>query len=263
MNTLPTYRPGAQPRFSRGSDIGCLVLHGFMASPSEVGWLSDHLAQECGYTVYTPRLPGHGVDPQDMNRMRWQDWYLHALDAYMMMQALCDRVYVVGHSMGGLLGILLASQHPVDALVVAGSPLTVPEPRMKHAPWLSYLRPYLPRPNGPRLHEIIVEEQKRRGEPTIGRVHYDRWATRALYELYQLIVLTRPYVPDVKAPLFLLYAAADDTVNANDDIFLQTEVGSRHVERHRLAQGKHIIFQDEGRDEAFDRVADFLRRMSL
>jgi carboxylesterase len=262
MDTLPVYRPGAEPRFSRGNEIGCLVLHGFMASPSEVGWLSDHIAQECGYTVYTPRLTGHGVNPQDMNRMRWQDWYLQALDAYNLMRALCDRVYIIGHSMGGLLGLLIAAQYPVDGLVAAAAPLTVPEARMKHTPWLSYLRPYLPRPNGQRLHEIIVAEQLRRGEPTIGRVHYDRWATRAVYELYQLILLTRPYVPDVTAPLLLLYAAADDTVNVDDDFTLQTEVGSRHVERCRVKQGHHILFQDEGRDEAFACVTDFLQRMN-
>ena len=53
-----------------GGDVGCLVLHGFTATPSEVRWLAEHLAGQ-GHTVYAPRLAGHGTTPEALARTRW------------------------------------------------------------------------------------------------------------------------------------------------------------------------------------------------
>nr|MCU0514853.1 alpha/beta fold hydrolase [Anaerolineae bacterium] len=143
---LPRLRPGAAPRFHRGDSTGCLVLHGFMASPAEVGWLSDYLAQKHHFTVYTPRLMGHGLAPEHMARMRWQDWYAQALDGYHLLRAQCATVYVVGHSMGGLLALLLAGAEAVEAVVCAAAPLTPPSRRMPYAHWLRLVLPYTQHP---------------------------------------------------------------------------------------------------------------------
>ena len=114
---------GAEPQFYRGNQIGCLVLHGFMASPNEVGWMGQHLAEE-GYTVYVPRLTGHGINPEHMTRMRWQDWYGQVLDSYHILRQQCEQVYIIGHSMGALLALLLAADDrlTVDGVIVAAAP---------------------------------------------------------------------------------------------------------------------------------------------
>src|SRR5690606_32782666 len=130
---------GAEPQFYRGNHIGCLVVHGFMASPAEVVWVGQHLAEQ-GYTVYVPRLTGHGIDPTHMQRMIWQDWYAQVLDAYHILRQQCDVVVAIGHSMGGLLSLLLASDHPLDALVVCATPINLGENRLtlRHADLLHY-----------------------------------------------------------------------------------------------------------------------------
>ena len=53
------------------------------------------------------RLAGHGTTPQDLNETKWQDWYKAVSDGVYRLQAGCDRVSIVGLSMGGLLTIKL------------------------------------------------------------------------------------------------------------------------------------------------------------
>jgi carboxylesterase len=78
MASLPAIMPGAEPFFYRGGSRGILLLHGFTATPAETRWLGQHLGGE-GYTVFGPRTPGHGTDPHDLARYRWQDWYAAAI----------------------------------------------------------------------------------------------------------------------------------------------------------------------------------------
>jgi pimeloyl-ACP methyl ester carboxylesterase len=98
-----------------------LLLHG-------VTLLADHwaplLAELAGFRCIAVDLPGHGrSDPVDFRRLPLRRWYVG------MLGALLDRLGlaaapVVGHSLGGMLGMWLALDAPqrVQALVVIGAP---------------------------------------------------------------------------------------------------------------------------------------------
>jgi pimeloyl-ACP methyl ester carboxylesterase len=98
-----------------------LLLHG-------VTLLADHwaplLAKLRGFRCIAVDLPGHGrSDPVDFRRLPLRRWYVG------MLGALLDRLGlpaapVVGHSLGGMLGLWLALDAPrrVQALMVMGAP---------------------------------------------------------------------------------------------------------------------------------------------
>ncbi len=260
MRPLPDLMNGAEPLFIRGGETGCLVLHGFMASPGEVMWLGRYLGQK-GHTVYAPRLTGHGYRAEDMSRMRWEDWYGQALDGYHILRQQCAKVAVVGHSMGGLLSLLLASAHPVDALAVCATPIKAPSPLLPWAWLIAYVLPYTYHPNEAALHNSIVQEQERRGEAVIGRVHYAKWSSRAVAQFHRLLRATRERLPAVTAPLLLLYANNDETAPAGHMHIIAEAVASECIEKRLLAAGAHIVFQDAGREEAFKVVADFVAQV--
>jgi carboxylesterase len=266
----PSYQPGAKPRFYVGqpphNQTGCLILHGFHASPDEVAWLGDDLAQQ-GYRVLVPRLPGHGSQLDDMRRMRWRDWYLHALDAYEILRQQCERVVVIGHSMGGLLAALIAAERPdsISGLVIAGSPLVLENVYLAYTHWISLLRPHMDLHNEEReqrINDIIRAERQARGEGDDGRLSYRPWSTRALYEIYRLRQAAYEHLPQVSTRTLLLYGVGDTTAPADVMIPLaQGRLSAITPETYILQEGGHLMFQDVGRDEAFRAVREFVGRI--
>ena len=118
LNT--TQLPG-EPFFWEAGPVGVLLSHGFTATPFEVRGLACFL-HERGYTVLAPLLPGHGTTPEEMNRCRWQDWTAAVEAAYRTLAARSERVFVGGESLGGLLALYLATEHPEVAGILAFAP---------------------------------------------------------------------------------------------------------------------------------------------
>jgi carboxylesterase len=259
MTTLfPTIMTGAEPYFYRGGAAGVLVLHGFTASPAEPRWLGTHLAAQ-GMTVYIPRITGHGTDQRDIARMRWRDWYFAALDGYHVLRQQCEQVFVVGHSMGGVLALLVAAHTPVDAAVVLASPVQFRSRVMASAHLLKYVMPYTDQSGDSTLTETIRVEQVRRGEPVIGRVRYHIWSTAAVAQLYDLVNTARDVLPQVTAPLLLVYSEADTVVPLENAAIITAAVRSTVVEQHTVPNSDHILIQDHERDAVFQWVSAFIQ----
>lgn len=253
--------PGGESFFFRGDSTGVLCIHGFMASPSEIRWLGAHLATN-GRTVYGPRLPGHATDYHDMDRQRWQDWYCAVEDGLGVLRAQCERVFVVGHSMGGMLGLLLAANAQVDGLAALATPVMFPGRAMAAAGWVKLVRPYTDQTDIGPLIQTIKDEQTRRGEAVVGRVRYDQWSTAAIGEIYALSNVVRDCLPAVQAPLLLIYSEADKTVMLDNRDYVLAHVKTVPVEQHTLKQSDHILPQDSERETVFALVDEFINRHS-
>src|SRR5439155_1506226 len=54
--------------------LGCLLIHGFTATPDEMRPLGEALAAR-GFPVRAVRLAGHGTEVADLAGTRWTDWF--------------------------------------------------------------------------------------------------------------------------------------------------------------------------------------------
>ena len=118
---------GAEPFVFAAGDgpegrTGVLVVHGFTGTPMSVRPWGEHLAA-AGFAVRGPLLPGHGTRWQDCNASTHDQWTTAVNDAFDVLAAECDRVFVAGLSLGGTLSIRLAEARPDD---VAGLLLVNP-----------------------------------------------------------------------------------------------------------------------------------------
>ncbi len=259
--------PGAEPFFFPGSDengkTGVLVTHGLGASPDEVRWLGEHLGAQ-GFTVYGPRVAGHGTDYRDLQRINRGDWVTSVLDGYHLLRAACQRVIVSGLSMGGLLSLYLASSVQVDGLLVLAAPLHLPDDSPDRMRRIARFRPKFVTADQTDFPHRLRTEQMRRGERNRGRVRYDLWATQCVVELYELMALMRDgRLSAITAPTCLIYARQDETVPlSNLDSIAGGLSNARYVEKHIMEKSGHILTQDWDRDEVFTISADFVSRVA-
>lgn len=92
--------PGSEPFFFPAGPTGCLLLHGFTATPDEMRPLGEFLASK-GYSVLGVRLAGHTTHPDDLKRTRKTDWLDNIEeDRLALLSNACSRRVLIGQSAG-------------------------------------------------------------------------------------------------------------------------------------------------------------------
>lgn len=98
---------GAETISHAGGKRGVLLLHGFGDTPQTLAPIAARLMAD-GWTVRAPLLAGHGRSLESFVRSKGSDWEATAREAWDELARGCDRVAIVGLSMGGALACTLA-----------------------------------------------------------------------------------------------------------------------------------------------------------
>lgn len=112
-----------------GATTGILLIHGLMAAPLEVRELAEGL-NAAGFTVYAPRMVGHGTSADDLASRTRHDWRASVERGYAIMRQRCEKVVVAGFSTGAGLALDQAVSHPerYRALISISAPLVFANP---------------------------------------------------------------------------------------------------------------------------------------
>ncbi|MFZ0544276.1 MAG: alpha/beta fold hydrolase [Candidatus Promineifilaceae bacterium] len=236
---------GGEPFFMPGGRTGCLLIHGFTGTPYEMRGLGTRLAEH-GYSVLGTRLAHHGTNAADMNRSRWWDWYYSALDGWHLLRGICDQVFVIGHSMGGVTALMLAANNPVAGVVAMSTPAAYRnkdrQMRISRVVW-----PVLPLVKKPRV------DDKEESWPS-----YEDHPVRAVGELLTYIEAMIPMLPSVTAPALLMHAVGDPTVPVANLNFIYDKISSTTKQMVRVERGGHVMTEDIDKEKVYQKVIDFL-----
>jgi carboxylesterase len=246
--------PGAEPFFFPGGATGCLLVHGFTGAPKEMRWLGEYLAKQ-GHSVLGVRLAGHATRPEDMIRNRWPDWLACVEDGWHLLSGTCDRIFVIGLSMGGMLALRIAAVRQPAGLVVIATPHHMPDdPRLRFIKLISRVKPFFPKgPPGWYDQEAYEEHISYPGDPT-----------RGYAEVRDLAAEVQASLPQVRAPALLIYSRDDQTVRAEDGHMqaIQAGLGSQQIETMWVEGSGHVITEDAQRMRAFQAIGDFIARVN-
>lgn len=102
--------PGAGTFYFEGSEVGCLLIHGFTGTPQNIRPLGDFLARR-GLTVLGARLAGHGTTVEDFEQSGPEDWIATLERGLEQLRQTCSSVFAIGISMGGSLALHLGATH--------------------------------------------------------------------------------------------------------------------------------------------------------
>lgn len=229
---------------------GILMLHGFTSTPTEMKGLARALAAS-GFRCSVPMLPGHGTVPEDLARVPWTAWYDAAHQAFGRLQDQCETVSVVGQSMGGSLGLLLAAREPRVASVGAlaaplriGNPLSALLGVVKHV-----VRWYRPSSSVDLFDQKAVEDLD----------SYGRWPTAAIHELARLLAALRLEIPSIRQPVFLAHGGRDRMVTPHAvEVLSRRLLNSRSVAVKVYQRCGHALTVDIDHDILASDLASWL-----
>ncbi|QRN83480.1 alpha/beta fold hydrolase [Chloroflexota bacterium] len=225
----------------QGNDTGILLLHGFTATTTEVRLIGDKLHQ-AGYTVAAPLLPGHGTDPDDLNHATWQMWLEKVKNFYEMLTRECSQVFVVAESMGTLLALELAVQHPeIKGLLLFAPAIKV------HKLWLSrFVAPFM---------KYLTKNSEDDGLPWKG---YNVYPVRASVQMLKLQKQARTHLADVTPPTLLFTGEYDNTLTDDAAEIVLEGLGSKEKGLIHMADSPHCILLDGELDQAFQDIDQFI-----
>jgi carboxylesterase len=243
--------PGGEPFYFPGNDIGCLLLHGLTGTPYEVRELGERL-HGAGYTAVGPRLPGHATRYQNLDHVPWTAW-ADAVDVgWEMLAQRCEKVFIMGMSMGAVLALHAAARHPASGVVGLGSLWDLPRWQMRAARLMVRVRPYQRKRGG----SSILDPAAKAKHPT-----YDHMNLHAVLQFNQLLTEMRAALPQVTAPALLVHSRKDPVASPAGVPKILEALGSQDKMVHWVSNSSHIITEDYDKEEVFRIVLAWVARI--
>jgi len=236
------------PFYWKGGTVGIELIHGFSATTAEVRPLATAL-HETGYTIAGPLLPGHYSEPQELNRVRWQDWVDAVEKAYQELAGQCKTVIVGGESTGALLSMYLAIQHPEIAAILLYAPALKLNLSPINALLIHLLAPFIP---------WLPKENMDSNELWQG---YPVNPLKGAIQLLKLQKEVYPLLSRIKQPVLIVQGKLDTTVHAETPEIIYDQVGSAIKEKFWLEQSAHCVILDREFPQVVALTQQFLNRI--
>lgn len=238
-----------EPFFWQAGPIGILMIHGFTATPVEVRMVAERLHPH-GYTVSAPLLPGHGTHPDDLNRVRWQDWVAKAEESYQQLKQTCQKVYLLGESMGALVALYLAAEHREAEGVIASAPairLQISPVQKAALPLISLFRASTPKGG-------LDASSNWQGYPVN--------PLKGVQQLFRFQKEVERRLPEIVQPILVLMGRHDTTVHPEAGKFILERVSSPYKSLVWFENSSHVILIDQEVDAAAERIERFIQDTS-
>jgi carboxylesterase len=237
------------PFFLEGGSTGVLLLHGFTGSPPEMRLVGDYLHRR-GLTVSAPLLPGHGTSADDLNRCAWCDWTEHAEQALADLRSRCEPVFIGGFSMGSLIALYLAAQHPELPGIILYAPATiVADRRVYLTPILKYLIPKMRKSGKSDLTDP---------EAHLRFWSYEEYPVAAAHEVLKLTRQVRRLLPRVTCPLLIMHGIHDQAIHPRSPRYTYERAGSADKESVTLYNSGHGLVVDSEWETVAHKTLEFV-----
>lgn len=248
--------PEQKPFFLPGGRTGCLLVHGFTATPYDMRFFGERLHAR-GFTVNAVRLAGHGTSVADLERSTWNDWYASLEDGLAQLRACTDRRIVIGQSLGAILSLNLAADYPDDvhAVVPISTALVASSPLVGTlGPFVRNLPSVLPE-----FFRFIEKGESDVADPQARAAvkAYRSIPLRSVGELAAAQAHVRQRLGEIRQPAFAIHSRQDHTCSLENVEILEREL-SGDVHTMILDQSFHVVSIDLDREQVAEALCDFV-----
>ena len=244
-----------EPFFLNGDNgWGVLLVHGLMAAPEEVReWATSLHAQ--GFTVYAPRMAGHGTSAVDLAARTAAEWMDSVERGRQLLASCCRRIVIAGFSTGGAVALNSVIRQPdaYTAVISISAPLRFKSWKASLAQPVHACNQLLQRLGLQRWQQPFARNHADNPD-----INYLRCPVHSIVQIQRLMREVRRGLPGIRIPALVMHADGDPKVDVRGGREIYRRLGSglkryREVEFHR-----HGIVRGEIGREVFRSTGAFL-----
>ncbi|HEX9061419.1 MAG TPA: alpha/beta fold hydrolase [Clostridia bacterium] len=229
-------------RSSKRSNVGCLLIHGFGGSLEEVAPMAKKLSEE-GFKVVCPVLKGHTGVKNDLGNCTYLDWIISAEEGFEALRKECDKFFIVGFSMGGLIALQLSQKYKLIGVATLNTPIYYWDFRQ--------------------IADNIKRDIINKRFDSIKRYINSGNALpfKALVNFRILLSKTKRILGNTECPLFVAQALKDDTVRKASARYILNGVSSERKVIRFYENSGHQILKSEDAEKVMDDVLGFINEL--
>lgn len=251
-STAPYFKLGRSPL----KKIGILFIHGFSGTPAAFKNYAEFFSQQ-GFTVSVPLLPGHGKTLEAFEKFGRRHWVRGVVNSFEELEKHCEKIFVVGNSLGGTLAIHLAAQKKQIRKIYLLSPFIYI--RRDHHFINTYLFPIIKRLGINSWMAIAGDVKNPRGF----ELAFSKIPLSLGTHIEKIALEAQSLLPKIQQDVLIFQGTADRGVPAKRAPEIIKNLGSKKKELVWLHNSWHLIpidFQaNEVRDHIFNDMLAKLR----
>jgi carboxylesterase len=236
-----------------GNEAVCVFIHGIFGSPEQFRSMAESL-HRCGVDCITLLLPGHGGTAREFHKTSGDQWSQYIETRLGQISSQYPAMYLIGHSLGGLLSLDYAGNHPVAGVVLINAPLFF---RMSIRQLCISMRILLFSPA--RDDEMTAAYRKANGVKHGTPLETILWSKQFLH-LAAIARRTRGRLAKVCARVLIVRSMRDESVGRRSADSLAAGLTHAEVERLDLHDSYHAFFPQQNNQTLIGAIIRFIGR---
>lgn len=245
--------PGAEGFYLKGSENGVMLIHGGGGgSTADMRELGRYIHEQTGFSVLAPLLPGFGTVKEDLHNIQIDDW-LNALKKWFtQFKSELTNIFLLGHSMGGVLTLYLAGEFAADVSGVVSicAPIKLKGLLVKFVPFFKYFLKYYRQNDLKELARVTDGVWK----------GYEYIPLSIVGKFQKLIKYTKKQLHHISAPILIIQGRYDEFVTDWSPTYIYQNVSSTQKSIQWYETDHAILFAKQ-RLEIFKTIIDFLQHL--
>lgn len=237
----------------RDAEAAVLFIHGFLGSPLQFEDLCQAVYQK-GYAAYALLLPGHGGSSTQFARTRLDAWEAYT-DA--QVEKICrryKRVYLVGHSIGGLLALEAAVTRQEQ---VAGVVAIAPPMRIKLSPRGAVNGLKSASQKDAAQNAIAMAYHRSNSVTPPSLPGYLTYLPRVM-DIERLIAKSKKILPAITIPTLVIHSKNDEAVRFKSGAIIDRRLSQSHTRRVTLNDSWHAYYVASEREKIQREILRFI-----
>lgn len=242
---------GAGPFYFQGNNLGILMIPGGGGGTcADLKYIAEDVHNRISCKISVPLLPGFGTSPKDLRYTPIKAWKSALDEELLLLKEGCNRIIAGGHSLGGVLALILASKYELDGVFTIGAPIGIKSFLSKLVPFVKLFKKY-----------YSIPAKKFREETNGKWVGYEKIPIIQATKMNKLIREMKMNLSVITCPALILQGRLDSVIKSKSMEYIFENIDSKVKRKIWLENNDHPILESPDHEIIVSEIVNFIKQI--